>query len=194
MTIAFFDFDGTITTRDTLWEIIRFQKGSVRMYAGGCWLLPALIAYKCKLIPAQQMKEKVLAHFFGEMTEPDFAARCADFCTQRLPQLIRPAALKAIRQHQQEGHQVVVVTASVRQWVAPWCTALGIDCISSALDVQQQRITGKLAGANCNGAEKVRRIRQQFNLDNFREIYAYGDSSGDKPMLAIAQHAYFRLF
>ena len=74
MTIAFFDFDGTITDTDTLWQIIRFQKGNGAMYRGVLQLLPGLLQLKLKLIPAQEMKEKVLRHFFAGMKENDFQA------------------------------------------------------------------------------------------------------------------------
>jgi len=47
---------------------------------------------------------------------------------------------------------------------------------------------------NCNGKEKVSRIKEAFNLADFETVYAYGDSSGDKEMLAIATHAHFRPF
>lgn len=194
MTIAFFDFDGTITNKDTLWEIIRFHRGRAAMYAGIVQLLPALLRFKLKMTPAQDMKEQVLDYFFGEMSASDFAAGCEDFCRERLPSLIRPLALTAIRKHQQQGHHVVVVTASAQDWVAPWCRKENIVCLGTRLEVKNKQITGKIQGINCNGEEKVSRIRQAYRLENFREIYAYGDSEGDRPMLALAQYAHFKPF
>ena len=194
MTIAFFDFDGTITNRDTLWEIIRFHRGRAAMYAGIVHLLPALLRFKLKMLPAQQMKEQVLAYFFGEMPAADFTAGCESFCRERLPSLIRPLALTAIRKHQEQGHHVVVVTASAQDWVAPWCRRENIVCLATRLEVKNKLITGKIQDLNCNGQEKVNRIRQAYRLENFREIYAYGDSEGDRPMLELAQHRYFRSF
>ncbi|MBV7530115.1 HAD family hydrolase [Chitinophaga sp. sic0106] len=186
MTIAFFDFDGTITTRDTLWQIIRYQKGSVAMYAGIIRLLPALLAFKLKRIPAQEMKERVLAHYFGSMEEAVFRKGCEDFCAIALPGMLRDKALATIKKHQANGNIVVVVTASPRYWVEPWCKTLQIQCIGSELMVSNGRITGKIQGTNCNGEEKVNRIKKEFRLDNYRAIYAYGDSAGDLPMLALA--------
>jgi HAD superfamily hydrolase (TIGR01490 family) len=192
--IAFFDFDGTITRRDTLWEIIRFQKGSAALYAGVASLLPGLVRFKLGRQTAQESKEQVLRHFFGGMPREQFTENCLRFCRERLPALVREPALAAIRRHQQEGRRVVVVTASARDWVAPWCDTLGIDCIASTLEIQDGRITGRLSGANCNGQEKVVRIRQQFNLYDYTDIYAYGDTSGDRPMLALAQYPVYKPF
>ncbi|MFB6458040.1 HAD-IB family hydrolase [Chitinophaga sp. Hz27] len=186
MIIAFFDFDGTITNTDTLWQIIRYQKGPGAMYRGILRLLPALLQFKLKQIPAQKMKEKVLRHFFSDMKESDFQAGCNAFCKDALPKMIRIKALDAIREHQRSGHEVVVVTASAYNWVAPWCEQHNIRCIGSVMEVMDEAITGKLQGINCNGEEKVNRIKQVYNLNDYTEIYAYGDSSGDKPMLALA--------
>lgn len=192
--IAFFDFDGTITHKDTMWEIIRFQKGSAALYAGLARLAPGLMSFKLGRQTAQESKEQVLRHFFGGMRAEQFTENCQRFCRERLPLLIREPAVAAIRKHQQEGRQVVVVTASARDWVAPWCDTLGINCIASSLEVQNGLITGRLSGVNCNGQEKVVRIREQFNLHDYTDIYAYGDTSGDRPMLALAQYPQYKPF
>lgn len=192
--IAFFDFDGTITNKDTLFEIIRFQKGSPALYRGLLRLSPALVLFKLKLVSNQDMKERVLRFFFKDTPVTQFREQCQAFCRERLPGMLRPHAVQAITSHLAKGHQVVVVTASAHDWVAPWCKEMGIGCIGSVLEEQDQQITGHLAGLNCNGPQKVVRIREQYDLSAFREIYAYGDSSGDHPMLALAQHPHYKPF
>lgn len=194
MIIAFFDFDGTITRKDTLWEIIRFHRGSASLYAGMVQLLPSLIRFKLNLISAQSMKEQVLAYFFAEMNSTAFKHCCEAFCKEKLPRLIRPQALAAIKEHQRNGHHVVVVTASAQDWVAPWCRTENIICLGTQLEVHQQKITGKILGANCNGEEKVNRIKKAYRLENFKTIYAYGDTKGDLPMLELAQHKIYKPF
>lgn len=194
MTIAFFDFDGTITHKDTLWEIIKFHRGRAAMYAGVVQLAPAFIRYFLKMMPAQELKEQVLGYFFADMPVAEFTAGCEKFSRERLPALIRPLALTAIRKHQQQGHHVVVVTASAQDWVASWCRRENIVCLGTRLEVKNKVITGKIQGLNCNGEEKVNRIRQAYHLENFQEIYAYGDTKGDRPMLALAQHTVYKPF
>jgi len=61
--IAFFDFDGTITTKDTLLELIKYQKGRLLFYIGFLINAPYLVAYKLKIIRNSTAKQKVL-HFF----------------------------------------------------------------------------------------------------------------------------------
>jgi len=192
--IAFFDFDGTITTKDTLFEIIRFHKGSAALNIGMALLSPALVAFKMKLISTQRMKEMVFRFFFGGTQVDTFRDKCAAFCAEKLPELVKQNALQAIRQHLLQGHQVAVVTASAEEWVEPWCSSLGIVCIGTRLEVRNALITGKIQGLNCNGPEKVERIKQTFDLNGYDDIYAYGDTNGDKPMLGMAKYGYFRKF
>ncbi|WPV64982.1 HAD family hydrolase [Chitinophaga sp. LS1] len=192
--IAFFDFDGTITTKDTLFEIIRFHKGSAVLNIGMALLSPALVAFKMNLISTQRMKEMVFRFFFGGTQIDTFRDKCAAFCAEKLPELVKENALQAIRQHLLQGHQVAVVTASAEEWVEPWCSSLGIVCIGTRLEVRNALITGKIQGLNCNGPEKVERIKQTFDLNGYDDIYAYGDTNGDKPMLEMAKYGYFRKF
>lgn len=192
--IAFFDFDGTITRRDTLFEIIRFQKGEGALYAGLALLSPALIMMKAGLISKQKGKDLVLQYFFRNTPVDEFRDKCAAFCRDKLPGLIRENALKEINQHLAKGHRVVVVTASAQEWVKPWCDCVGIECIGTQLEIRNAVVTGRIHGVNCNGEEKVRRIRQQYNLPVFGDIYAYGDTDGDKPMLQLATFGFFRKF
>ncbi|HEY0608667.1 MAG TPA: haloacid dehalogenase-like hydrolase, partial [Chitinophaga sp.] len=77
---------------------------------------------------------------------------------------------------------------------APWCASMGITCIATQLEVKDERLTGNILGLNCNGEEKVCRIRAQYNLEQYENIYAYGDSNGDKAMLAIAGTAIYKPF
>ncbi|KAA2238518.1 HAD-IB family hydrolase [Chitinophaga agrisoli] len=192
--IAFFDFDGTITSRDTLFEIIQFQKGNAYFYTGMLLLSPALVLFKLKLISSHNMKQLVLRYFFKGTPVADFRKGCDDFCRQRLPGLLRSQALIAIKNHQAQGHQVAVVTASAQDWVAPWCAAIGISCIATQLEVKDEQLTGNILGLNCNGDEKVCRIKNEYDLAGFETIYAYGDSSGDKAMLSIAGVPQFKPF
>lgn len=192
--VAFFDFDGTITKKDTLFEIIGFQKGKAALYAGMLLLSPLLVLFKMKMISNQRMKEIVLRFFFRNDSFPVFQQLCDDFCRHRLPSLLRPKALNAIAWHKAEGHTVYIVTASAENWVTPWSRTLGVTCLGTKLQKKNDVITGFLEGKNCNGDEKVCRIREAVQLTTFDTIYAYGDSSGDKEMLALAQHKGFRSF
>jgi phosphatidylglycerophosphatase C len=194
--IAFFDFDGTITTKDTLLEFIKYSKGKVPFYLGFLINSPWLVAYKCKLIPNQYAKEKVLGWFFRNCPLDIFREHCEGFAAEVLPGLIRPKALQEIAKLQQSGAVVVVVSASPENWISGWTAPLKLDLIATRLELKGAgaRLTGKIEGKNCYGAEKVRRIQEAYSLGEYSEIYAYGDSSGDRPMLKLGTFSFYRPF
>lgn len=192
--IAFFDFDGTITTKDTLLEFIKFSKGPLSFYTGFLLYSPYLIAYKIKLISNQLAKVKILRHFFGKMPLEEFTQTCNAFADKALPALIRPEALQQIRDHQSAGIIVVIVSASPENWLSCWTSKMELALIGTRLEVKNNYLTGNIIGKNCHGEEKVSRIRNAYELNEYAEIYAYGDSSGDKPMLALATKSFFKPF
>ncbi|TDX01919.1 HAD family hydrolase [Dinghuibacter silviterrae] len=192
--IAFFDFDGTITTKDTLAELLKFKVGRVKYYIGLVFLSPVLVLYKLGLLSNHNAKEIMLGYFLKGEPAAEFNALCREFAETRLPALFRKGALSEIRRHLQNNTQVVIVTASPENWVQPWCQQFNLECIATKLKVRNGRMTGKIAGQNCAGEEKVKLILKRYNLSYYTKIYAYGDTPGDLPMLSLATDSYYKPF
>jgi len=192
--IAFFDFDGTITDRDTLLEIIKFQKGKASLYAGFLVNMPYLVGFKAKLISNQFAKEKVLKYFFGGTSVQAFQQKCDLFATEILPAYIRPGAIAEIKKLQSQGVEVAVVSASAENWIQKWAGEMGVKLIATQLEIVEEQLTGYLKGKNCHGEGKVIRIKAEYDLSKYDEIYCYGDSSGDTSMLKLATKAFYKPF
>jgi len=192
--IAFFDFDGTITTKDTLLEFIKFTKGTMAFYVGFLLYSPFLVAYKLKLISNQTAKEKVLAYFFKGMPVPAFEEKCLAFAKQVIPGLLRPKALEEIKQLKEQGVQVVIVSASPENWIRPWASQVQAALLGTRLQTENGLLTGKIFEQNCHGNEKVKRIKACYQLSDYSQIYTYGDTSGDKPMLALGTNQHYKPF
>ncbi len=192
--IAFFDFDGTITTKDTLLEFIKYCKGTNAFYAGFLINSPFLLAYKLKIISNQAAKEKVLQYFFKNTPVDNFREYCEKFAVEIIPELIRPGAIAEIKKLQEDGQTVVIVSASPENWISPWALKLKLDLVATQLEIQNGLLTGKILGKNCHGAEKVNRINNKYFLGDYTEIAAYGDTKGDLPMLALAHRSVYKPF
>lgn len=197
--IAFFDFDGTITTKDTLLEFIRFCTNDIRFGLGFLLNSPWLVAMKLKLISNQAAKERILTHFFGGQPLALLEKQCDAFSRESLSGLIRPKALAEITRLREAGATVVIVSASPENWIRHWAAQTGAELIATRLAVftdkkGEVRLTGRIDGNNCHGEEKVNRIRQRFALPDYGEIYTYGDTGGDKPMLRLGTASFFKPF
>lgn len=192
--IAFFDFDGTITTKDTLLEFIKFSKGSFLFYLGFLINSPYLVAMKLGLISNQVAKEKVLRFFFKNKDINEFNELCNKFALEEIPKLIRLKAKQEIKKLKTDGFVIVVVSASPENWIQKWSFSEGLELIASKLEVNNGKITGKILGKNCHGVEKLKRIKEKYIIEDYKVIYAYGDTSGDRPMLNVATHSFYKPF
>jgi phosphatidylglycerophosphatase C len=192
--LVLFDFDGTITTKDTLLEFIIFYHGRRTFLTGLLVLSPILILHLLKVIKNWKAKQIFLAWYLKGETIDRFNEQCKQFAEKKIPVLIRPGALLAIEQYKREGHTVAVVSASAENWVKPWCDLHGLICIATKLEVRNNKLTGNLSGKNCYGPEKCTRINEIFNLADYEAVIAYGDTSGDKEMLALAHQKFYKPF
>lgn len=192
--IAFFDFDGTITSKDTLAEILKFIKGSSYYYTGILILSPIIVLYKLGFLSNHRAKELLLIYFLKGFDVDKFNALCRDFSEKKLPYLLKKSALHEIRKHLQNKTSVVIISASAENWILPWCSKYNIECIATKLEVKNGKLTGKIEGRNCSGKEKVRHIKAKYQLSTYQKIYAYGDSKDDLPMLSLATEKNYKPF
>jgi phosphatidylglycerophosphatase C len=192
--LVLFDFDGTITTKDTFIEFLIFYKGKTQFLLGMALMSPYLALFVFKIIPNWKAKQRVIRYFLKGETTEKLRQKCEEFSERVLPRLIRPGAIQTINQYKTDQSVVAVVSASAEDWVQPWCRRQGLLCIATQLEIEEGKVTGNLCGPNCYGPEKVKRIEKQFSLKEFDEIVAYGDSSGDREMFGIAHQYHYKPF
>ncbi len=195
MKVHAFDFDGTLTRRDTLVEFIRYVKGDKEFLKCFLRYSPQLVAMKLGLYPNWKVKRQVFSYCFAGMKEEvfnDFSTRFA----QAKSSLMRPAGVEKIRSLLQDDCQVVVVSASVENWVRPFFGDLSdaIQFLCTRVEVKDGVLTGRFLTKNCFGKEKVARLRTLYPDRRAIELTAYGDSRGDREMLDYANEGYYRPF
>ena len=192
--IAAFDFDGTIIKRDSLFVFIWYAVSIKRIVLSTLKVMPYLVLYKLKVIPNFKAKEKLFTALFKGVSMADFNILCKDFAVV-IQKMVKPEALEKIEWHRQNGHEIIIISASVENWIMPWATLNGIDTVlATQIQVIDGLITGKFLSKNCHGAEKVNRLLQHLPDRENYILYAYGDSSGDKDLLQFADHKFYRVF
>lgn len=193
--IVVFDFDGTITSRDSLWEFLKFTNSTAALLWGLVVLSPVLVLYVLRIIPNYKAKQLLFSWFYRGWGIERFNARCRDFAAV-VEQIINPAALRLITEYQTAGVQVIIITASIENWVMPWAEAHGLHQVLGtriAVD-NRNKLTGRFLSKNCYGQEKVNRLLEKYPNRNSYSLEAYGDSRGDKELLAFADKGYMRMF
>lgn len=185
--ITVFDFDGTLTRKDSMLEIIIYKCGRWGLAWALIRQIHLIILMMMGLYSNQKCKERLLAHCFGGMKVEDFEEMCQKFADSHRD-IIRPETLQKMK----VAEHPVVISASPERWVSKFVP--GVMVLSSQMEVVDGRITGKLVGSNCYGPEKVNRLLVAFPdlLTARSEFYviAYGDSRGDREMLAFSDEGY----
>jgi phosphatidylglycerophosphatase C len=199
MKLALFDFDGTISHRDSMFHFIRFARGEFSFLLGLFICSPVLLSYFAKFLSNQRAKEILYHYYFKNWEFEKFQALCEDYAQHGLPLIIRSDALKKIHWHKDQGHRIIIVSASIENYLRPWCQTLQLELLATQLQFtklnkQPALFSGHFNSANCTGIEKAKRIQALLDLTDYEFIYAYGDSTGDKEMLALAHERHFKPF
>lgn len=191
--VAAFDFDGTISTCDSLQCFLRDNLGWPRFGWAILCALPWLIACAARLTDRHTAKEHLLRASLGGTPVEQAESWVARFVDNELPRLLRPEMLARLAWHQAQGHRTVLVSASPSLYLAPWARKMGFQAaLCTELEIVDGRYTGRLASRNCWGPEKVRRLEAWWGQAVPAKLYAYGDSRGDAEMLARADVAWYR--
>jgi phosphatidylglycerophosphatase C len=190
--LALFDFDGTLTEKDTLSEFIRFFcTKEAKKYWTFFQYVPIWLFKQLGFISNQRARRKLISLYFGGVEVAKLERIAADFAVHRLPYLLKTKTYERLAWHLKQEHEVAIVTATPSLWLQTWCKVFNIRLIASELEIQKDVYTGRFATKNCTGAEKVKRIKATLDLDTYTYIYAYGKNRGDKQMLQLANESFF---
>ena len=182
-----FDFDGTLTTRDTLIAFIRYACGTPRFLLGFLLHAPLLVLMKLRLYSNGKAKQRLFSWFFRGMPIETFDALCQSFASTHR-HLLRPETVRLLQQALSEGSEVLVVSASIDNWVQPFFPAVTV--LGTQIEVIDGRLSGRVLTPNCYGQETVRRILALHPDRSAYRLTAYGDSRGDRELLAFADEAH----
>lgn len=189
--VAFFDFDGTLTRRDTLLPFLRYVAGGAAFHTRLALLSPVLLAYLTGGLRNDVAKEIVLRSYLGGQELEELRRKGREFSQTMIPAMLRPEGMERLHWHQAQGHDCVLVSASLDVYLQPWTkTEKFSDLISTSLNAAAGKTDGRICGRNCHGREKVQRMKAWLSGRSPAETYAYGDSRADIHMLEHCGHGY----
>lgn len=201
--VAAFDFDGTVSRRDTLVPFLvrvsgrrRFAAASTRLgLSGARGAAGAGGRARVDLRDRDLVKERLLAALFAGRWERDLRRAGELYARDLLSDQLRPEVLGRIDQHRAAGHEVLFVSASLVYYLEPLADLLDVDAVLAVEpEVVDGRLTGALARPNVRAEQKALRLREWLDQPEEGplrgvELWAYGNSSGDHALLGLADHA-----
>ena len=198
LVIAAFDFDGTLTQRDTLLPFLARGLGWPQFLWALLKCLPWLAAFALRLIPNHVAKQKLLLATLNNRTSAEMDDWTSRWLAHDFPGQLQSWTMARLAEHQQAGHCCVMVSASPDIYLKRVARQLGFDALlCTEMAWVDGRLTGRMQTPNCHGEQKVLRLKawmaERFGPGGAAQLdYAYGDSAGDKPMLRLATRAFYR--
>jgi phosphatidylglycerophosphatase C len=189
--VAAFDFDGTLTNGGSVFDFLAAVVGRQPVVRATVELAPRLArAALAGGTVADEAKEVLFTRVLAGTDAGHLEQVAQDFAVRHLAAHVRPEVRRRLDWHRGRGDRVVVVSASPDAYVAVAAERLAADAsIATVLEVDDAGvITGRYAGANCRGEEKIRRLRLWMagaGVEGAR-LWAYGNSRGDLRMLRAA--------
>lgn len=194
--LVLFDFDGTLSTKDSLLPFLYFTLGPLGLARTLLRASPWLLGYGLHLISNNSAKERLLRIAFRGKSISDLQEKGRIFAATILPRMLRPDMMARLAGYKKAGSCCILVSASLDLYLQPWAKTAGLDAAlcSSLLCNTSGQVSGGFDGYNCHGEEKVRRIQEFLHTQTSATpsiILAYGDSSGDIPMMKLANRAWW---
>jgi len=188
-----FDFDGTLTYKDTMFMYLKFYD-SAKFRIQFIRHIPLFILLKLKLAETEKVKKSFIGSILKGQTQEKIEKKAQQFFEQNYPKIVRENALDFIQNIDRDNTQSLLVTASLDIWTRPFAEALQMHLVSTRAEFKNGVFTGNFIGKNCNGNEKLMRIKEEISNSKYDKIIAFGDTSGDKQMLKWANEGHYQFF
>ena len=199
VSIAAFDFDGTLTRGDTLLPFLARGLGWPRLLLTLLRCSPWLAGYALRLVRNDVAKARLLRAALAGRTLAQMHDWTTNWLARDFPGQLQDWTMARLAWHQEAGHCCVLVSASPDIYLERVARQLGFDAlICTGMQVEGDCLSGRLRTPNCHGEQKVVRLHawlsEHFDDEALQAmtLYAYGDTAGDKPLLRLARHAWYR--
>ena len=188
-----FDFDGTLTYSDTMFLYLKFYNPS-KFRIQFIKHIPLFILLKLNLLEAEKVKKSFISSILKGEKKEKIEKKSQQFFDQYYPEIFRGNALDFIKNIDYSQTDCYIVTASLDIWVKPFVEKFKMNLLATQAEFKDDIFTGNFVGNNCNGVEKVNRIKAEITDKKYDKIIAFGDTFGDQPMLAWADEGQFKFF
>lgn len=187
--VAAFDFDKTLSERDNVVPFLRTACGTPALVRTLTVLAPRLVEAGLLDSHRDRLKAALVRRLLAGRPVAELREIAERFADDVVAHHLARGMLERAQGHREQGHELVIVSASLAIYLEPIGARLGFDAVlATELEVDGDGLlTGELAGANVRRAEKVRRLDEWLG-DDPATVWAYGDSTGDRELLARADH------
>lgn len=193
--IAIFDFDGTISTIDSTKFFLKDSFGIIYfIYGYYIRFIHLYIFSKVGLYDFIKLKEMRITFFLRNISIKKFDHLVKKFNKKFFKEHLKRSALNRLDWHKKKNHRIIILSATLQPLLTKWSNANGYTLIANGLISKNDTLTGSFERPDCSYDEKVNRLKEIIDLDNFNYLYGYGDTKSDYSFLDIVDEPYFQYF
>lgn len=187
--LALFDFDGTLCKRDSFTGFIFYALKKRHIVKQGIKILPWIQAYYLNIYPANSMRIRLFRSMFKDADALEMMQLAEDYAKDLIHQL-DASLYQQLLTHQENGDDIVLVSASIDIYLKTVCQILNIDLICTNTVILDGKFSGEYSTPDCSSEQKRIRILEKYDLDQYHKVYAYGNSIEDLEMLSLADYPF----
>jgi len=191
-TQALYDFDGTITSKDTtILLLVALLKLRPWRFSGLMWFLFRMLVASDS-VSKQGHKNKAIGYLIKDLSDMRLSVALKDF-RNKVKFLYRPSVLTSIHKTIQDGCTVLIVTASPSFAISDCVSDLPVIVLGTEFEKEGNTYTGILKSENCYGKEKVNRINDWATSNKIvlSVQSAWSDHFSDFEMLSLSARRYW---
>lgn len=195
--LAAFDFDGTISRKDTLIPFLLRATGRARFASGWRQVVAAGARGRVDLRDRDAVKAELIEHLLADRLEADLREAGERYARDLLSEdRLRPLVVDRLRAHRERGDTCVIVSASLVYYLEPIAREFGVHgVVGVEPEVCDGRLTGSLCRPNVRAEQKVVQLDAWLSAQDLvpetGHRSAYGNTSGDHALLRAADHRYW---
>jgi len=193
-TLVVFDFDGTLTHRDSFVPFLRFAFGDRFFCQKLLRLALPTLSFLAQSRSRDALKAELIRVFLSGVSVSWFKDAAENYCALRWNKLMRPKALEGVAAQLESSATVTLCSASPELLLMPFAQRLGLALIGTQLEEENDLLTGRILGSNCRRGAKTARLEAVYGPLERYHLRAFGDSQGDLELLKAAQEAYWKPF
>lgn len=187
--LALFDFDGTLCKKDSFTGFIFYALSKRHIVKQGIKILPWIQAYYLSIYPAHSMRPKLFNTMFADTNANEIQNLAAEYAPKLMSQLDQQLYQQLLK-HQNQGDDVVIVSASIDLYLEQICQLLNVDLICTETEIINDNFTGRYTTPDCSCEQKRIRVLEKYNINHYKHVYAYGNSQEDTELLSLADFKY----
>ena len=185
--IVFVDFDSVVLSKKTPIRFLAYAAGKRRLWLARNLFRPLMWLQALHLIKYKSLHERVFHYLYKQKECTLLEEKARSFSLEVLPRIIDKHTHQKIRWHIERHHEVVMISSGLSLWITPWARTKGVSVIATEVVCKEGILSGEFDPCECRGSERIRRIHQMYDLDDFDSVFIYTRHRDDRELLALSQ-------